>query len=62
MTREVRHIGVRLEGEGDDQVRHVSFEPGELGEPGANLRQILDRTSARVRTACAGIGACGSTQ
>ncbi len=59
MTREVRHIGVRLEGEGDDQVRHVSFEPGELGEPGANLRQILDRTSARVRTACAGIGACG---
>ena len=62
MTRAVRHIGVRLEGEGDEAVRHVTFELGEAGdagEQGETLRDILDRTTARVRTACAGIGACG---
>jgi uncharacterized 2Fe-2S/4Fe-4S cluster protein (DUF4445 family) len=48
-----RHIGVRLDGERDEAVRHLSFEPG------PSLRDILDRSSARVRSACAGIGACG---
>src|SRR3990172_11133111 len=53
MTRDVRHIGVRLDGEGDEAVRHLSFRPG------PSLRDILNRTTAQVRTACAGIGACG---
>jgi uncharacterized 2Fe-2S/4Fe-4S cluster protein (DUF4445 family) len=47
------HVGVRLEGERDDAVRHVSFEPGQ------SLRDHLARTSAPVRSACAGNGACG---
>jgi uncharacterized 2Fe-2S/4Fe-4S cluster protein (DUF4445 family) len=49
----VRHISVRLDGERDEAVRHLSFEPG------PSLRDILNRSSARVRSACAGIGACG---
>jgi uncharacterized 2Fe-2S/4Fe-4S cluster protein (DUF4445 family) len=49
----VRRIGVRLEGERDEAVRHVSFDPG------PSLRDILNRSSARVRSACAGLGACG---
>lgn len=59
MTRELHHIGVRVDGEGDDQVRHLSFPLGAPGEPCQTLRDLLDRTSARVRTACAGIGTCG---
>lgn len=47
------HIGVRLAGERDDAVRHVSFDPGH------SLRDVLNRTSAPVRSACAGTGACG---
>jgi uncharacterized 2Fe-2S/4Fe-4S cluster protein (DUF4445 family) len=53
MKREVRHIGVRLEGERDDEVRHVSFRVG------PSLRDVLNRSSGRVRSACSGIGACG---
>ncbi len=53
MARDVRHIGVRLEGERDEAVRRVAFQPG------PSLRDILDRSSVRVRSACAGIGACG---
>jgi len=53
MTGEVRHIGVRLEGEGDEAVRHISFRQG------ACLRDILNSSSARVRSACSGLGACG---
>jgi len=53
MAGKARHIGVRLEGERDEQVRHVSYRPG------ANLRDILDASSARVRAGCSGIGACG---
>jgi len=53
MGGEVRHIGVRLNGERDGQVRHVSYRPG------ASLRDILDGSSARVRSGCSGIGACG---
>jgi uncharacterized 2Fe-2S/4Fe-4S cluster protein (DUF4445 family) len=51
--REIHHIGVRLEGERDEAVRRVAFEPG------MSLRDILAGTSARVRSACAGLGACG---
>jgi uncharacterized 2Fe-2S/4Fe-4S cluster protein (DUF4445 family) len=53
MKGEVRHIGVRLAGERDQEVRHVSFRVG------PSLRDILNRSSARVRSACSGIGACG---
>jgi uncharacterized 2Fe-2S/4Fe-4S cluster protein (DUF4445 family) len=56
MAREVRHIGVRFQGEKDGEVRRVSFVPGESGQ---SLRDILGRTSARVPTACAGVGTCG---
>jgi len=48
-----RHIGVRLRGEGDDAVRRIAFAPG------ASLRDILNRTSVPVHSACSGIGACG---
>ncbi len=53
MASDIPHIGVRLEDERDEAVRHVSFHPG------PTLRDILSGTSARVRSACAGIGACG---
>jgi uncharacterized 2Fe-2S/4Fe-4S cluster protein (DUF4445 family) len=53
MASNVRHIGVRLEGEGDEAARHISFRPGD------SLRDILNASSARVRSACSGIGACG---
>lgn len=53
MPRDVHHIGARLEGEGDQAVRRIAFEPG------SSLRDILNGSSARVRSACAGIGACG---
>ena len=46
-------IGVRRDGEPDDAVRQVAFEPG------VNLRDILNSGSVRVRAACAGIGGCG---
>ena len=48
-----RHVGVRLLGERDGEVRHLSFRPG------PSLRDILDTSSVRVRTSCAGQGACG---
>lgn len=48
-----RHIGVRLEGERDEAVRHVAFEPG------PTLRDLLNRSSAPARSGCAGLGACG---
>jgi uncharacterized 2Fe-2S/4Fe-4S cluster protein (DUF4445 family) len=47
------HLGVRLEGERDEAVRHLSFEPG------PSLRDVLSHSSVPVRSACAGIGACG---
>jgi uncharacterized 2Fe-2S/4Fe-4S cluster protein (DUF4445 family) len=47
------HIGVRLDGERDESVRQLAFEPG------PSLRDILSRSSVPVRSACAGIGACG---
>jgi uncharacterized 2Fe-2S/4Fe-4S cluster protein (DUF4445 family) len=53
MGSDVHHIGVRMEGEGDEAVRHLSFHPG------SSLRDILNSSSARVRSGCAGIGACG---
>ncbi len=53
MAGRAPRIGVRLEGERDEAVRQVSFEPG------PSLRDILNRSSVRVRSACAGIGACG---
>jgi uncharacterized 2Fe-2S/4Fe-4S cluster protein (DUF4445 family) len=53
MSERPHHIRVRLEGERDEAVRHLAFEPG------PNLRDILSRSSAPVRSACAGIGACG---
>ncbi|HTP26459.1 MAG TPA: ASKHA domain-containing protein [Anaeromyxobacteraceae bacterium] len=53
MAPGVYHIGVRLEDEGDEAVRHIPFRPG------PSLCDILNSSSARVRTACAGIGACG---
>lgn len=53
MAQEGCHIGARLAGEGDEAVRHLIFHPG------SNLRDILNCSSARVRSACAGIGACG---
>ncbi|WP_129671425.1 ASKHA domain-containing protein [Candidatus Chloroploca sp. Khr17] len=37
----------------DEGERHLPFEPG------VSLREILDTTDIRVRTACRGIGACG---
>jgi uncharacterized 2Fe-2S/4Fe-4S cluster protein (DUF4445 family) len=52
-SRQVRHIGVRLEGERDGAVRHLSFEAG------PTLRDVLNRSSVRVRAGCAGTGACG---
>ncbi|HEX9289731.1 MAG TPA: ASKHA domain-containing protein [Anaeromyxobacteraceae bacterium] len=52
-AREVHHVGVRLDGERDDAVRHLTFRAG------PSLRDILNASSARVRSACAGIGACG---
>jgi ferredoxin len=53
MARKVHHIGVRLEGERDEAVRHIPFRPG------SSLRDILNASSARVRSACSGIGGCG---
>jgi len=53
MASEVCHIGVRMEGEDDEAVRHLSFRP----DP--SLRDILNGSSARVRSGCAGNGACG---
>src|SRR3990172_5881384 len=53
MASEVCHIGVRMEGEEDEAVRHLSFRP----DP--SLRDILNGSSARVRSGCAGNGACG---
>lgn len=47
------HIGVRREGEPDHAVRQTVFVPG------VTLRDILNSGSLRVRSACAGIGACG---
>jgi uncharacterized 2Fe-2S/4Fe-4S cluster protein (DUF4445 family) len=47
------HIGVRYNGEPDDTVRQVAFEPG------VPLREILNSSSVQVRSACSGIGACG---
>src|SRR3990172_1429436 len=53
MASEVCHIGVRMEGEEDEAVRHLSFRPG------PSLRDVLNGSSARVRSGCAGNGACG---
>jgi uncharacterized 2Fe-2S/4Fe-4S cluster protein (DUF4445 family) len=53
MASELHHVGVRLQGEGDEAVRRVPFRPG------PSLRDILASSSARVRSACSGIGACG---
>jgi uncharacterized 2Fe-2S/4Fe-4S cluster protein (DUF4445 family) len=53
VTAGVHHLGIRLDGEGDVAVRRIAFEPG------SSLRDLLARTSARVRSGCAGIGACG---
>jgi len=50
---EAYHIGVRLRGEGDEAVRRIGYMPG------PSLREILDRTSVPVHSACSGIGACG---
>ena len=47
------HIGVRREGEPDHAFRQTVFVPG------VTLRDILNSGSLRVRSACAGIGACG---
>ena len=47
------HIGVRSKGEHDEAVRQISFVPG------ATLRDILNSSSLRVRSACAGTGGCG---
>ncbi len=47
------HIGVRRSGERDNLARQVAFVPG------ATLRDILNSSSLRVRSACVGIGACG---
>lgn len=53
MAGQLRHIGVRLEGERDEAVRHLAFRPG------PSLRDILNSSTARVRSACAGLGGCG---
>jgi len=53
MHSQVFHIGVRLDGEGDEAVRRIPFQPG------SSLRDILNATSARVRSGCPGIGGCG---
>ncbi len=47
------HIGVRCTGQPDDEVRQIAFVPG------FTLRDILNSSSLRVRSACASIGACG---
>jgi uncharacterized 2Fe-2S/4Fe-4S cluster protein (DUF4445 family) len=52
-TAQSCHIGVRYKGQPDDSVRQVAFTPG------VTLRDILNSSSLRVRSACAGIGACG---
>jgi ferredoxin len=47
------HIGVRCKAEPDSSVRQVAFIRG------VTLREILNSSSLRVRSACAGIGGCG---
>ena len=47
------HIGVRCKGDPDDAVRQIAFVPG------LTLRDILNSSSLRVRSACVGVGACG---
>ncbi|MGE5506332.1 MAG: ASKHA domain-containing protein [Actinomycetota bacterium] len=53
MTGGVCQIGARCEGELDQSVRQVTFNPG------VSLRDILNTSALRVRSACNGLGACG---
>ena len=52
-TQTSHFIGVRYKGQSDDLARQIAFVPG------PTLREILNSSSVRVRSACAGIGACG---
>jgi len=53
MKEPTLHVGVRREDEQDRSVRQVGFVPG------VSLRDILNSSSVRVRSACSGIGGCG---